>query len=154
MKDNKVYVITTPRGKALVRTTLRGPENGGYGYTVTEGWMYRKAARAVSEIYAVEHQGEQDEEHTRAGNGRCSRRKSRTTRLRSRTKTTGTRGGRASRGRLAWDGIALQRPMRGYGVGYKRGETGHHLFGRQRGTRSRTGPGGASCLRPRRGTRD
>ena len=73
---------------------------------------------------AVEHQGEQDEEHTRAGNGRCSRRKSRTTRLRSRTKTTGTRGGRASRGRLAWDGIALQRPMRGYGVGHKRGKRG------------------------------
>jgi hypothetical protein len=72
MKDIKVYVITTPRGKTLVRTTLRGPENGGYGYTVTEGWMHWKAARAISEIYAVEHQGEQDEEHTRAGNGRCS----------------------------------------------------------------------------------
>jgi hypothetical protein len=28
MKDIKVYVITTPRGKALVRTTLRGPDNG------------------------------------------------------------------------------------------------------------------------------
>jgi len=56
MKNIKVYVITTPKGKTLVRTkppSVRWYEETD-GYTITTGWMSWKAARSIAEIYARE----------------------------------------------------------------------------------------------------
>lgn len=53
MKDTKVYVVTRPDGKILVRTTLRGKRwyDEHPGWTYTEGWMNWKAQHSISEIY-------------------------------------------------------------------------------------------------------
>jgi hypothetical protein len=56
VKDIRVYVITTPKGKTLVRT--KPPSVRWYeeteGYTITTGWMNWKAARAIARIYQDE----------------------------------------------------------------------------------------------------
>jgi hypothetical protein len=50
MKKIPIYIVTTPEGNNLVRTTNRatGPwleAHPGSGYKVTTGWVYPKAAR-------------------------------------------------------------------------------------------------------------
>lgn len=52
MKNIKVYVITTPKGKTLVRTKARERWYEEHeGYTITTGWVNWKAARAIAGIY-------------------------------------------------------------------------------------------------------
>lgn len=52
MKNIKVYVITTPQNKTLVRTTANERWYAEReGYTITTGWMNWKAARAIAGMY-------------------------------------------------------------------------------------------------------
>jgi len=53
MKSIKVYVVTTPKGKTLVRTKANQRWYAEHeGYTITTGWMNWKAARTIAAMYA------------------------------------------------------------------------------------------------------
>jgi hypothetical protein len=59
VKDTKVYIITTPKGKTLVRTkppSVRWYEETA-DYTIKTGWMNWKAAREIARIYDKEGPG-------------------------------------------------------------------------------------------------
>ena len=65
MKRIPIYIVTTPEGNNLVRTTNRatGPWLEAHpGYTVTTGWVYPRAAREIAAKVEEADDGQVDDE--------------------------------------------------------------------------------------------
>jgi hypothetical protein len=65
MKKIPIYIVTTPEGDNLVRTTNRATSpwlEAHPGYKVTTGWVYPRAAREIAAKVAEASGGQDDDE--------------------------------------------------------------------------------------------